>query len=151
MILPQPSLPNYQQIGKDAADLIADMLAPWPDDRPQVEVILQRLDRLEETLQPELHQLDSKQEQLTVLIGQDLMVDFMILGKGLPNTLDWLQISLDQSPLEKPQIKAINANSFQLKLPIFTELRQHSLSLSTQLFGEEQRADARIKVRPDAN
>ena len=149
--LHQAALPNYQQIGKDAADLIADMLAPWPDDRPQVDVILQRLDQLEETLQPELHQLGFKQEELTVLVGQDLLIHFMVQGKGLPNTLDWLQISLDQSPLEKPPIKVINADSFQLKLPVFTELRQHSLSLSTQVFGKELRADARIEVLPDAN
>lgn len=151
MALRQPALPNHEQIGKDAANLIADMLAPWPDDRPDVSTILQRLDRLKETLQPELQQLSFKKEKLSVFIGQSLLVDFVVKGKGLPNTLSWLQISLDQNPLEKQaKIKSINTHTFQLQLPVFSELRQHSLRLSTQLFEQEQRTDATIEVLPDA-
>ena len=153
MALRQPALPNYEQIGKDAANLVADMLAPWPDDRPDVSAILQRLDKLKETLQPELQQLSFSKEKLSVFIGQSLLVNFVVKGKGLglPDTLSWLQISLDQSPLEEQaKIKSINAHTFQLQLPVFSELRQHNLRLSTQLFEQEQHADVTIEVLPDA-
>jgi serine/threonine protein kinase len=152
MVLHQPALPNYQHIGEDAMHLIADMLAPWPDDRPDVSTVLQRLDRIEATLQPELQQLRFSNETLDVLIGQDLVVDFVVKGTGLPHSWDWLHISLDQSPLEeKPPIKTINAHTFQLQLPVFSELRQHSLRLTTQYFDQEKQSEVIIEVLPDAN
>ena len=151
MVLSQPALPHYQQVGEDAAQLIADMLAPWPNDRPDVNTVLQRLDKLEATLKPELQQLSFSKEKRHVFVGQDLLVDFIVKGKGLPSTLDWLQISLDQTPLEKPLIKAISTESFQLILPVFSELRPYHLRLSTQLFGQDYSDSIRIDVQASAD
>ena len=151
MAFHQPSLPNYALVANDTTDLIETMLSPWPDDRPDVDAVLQALANIDVCLSPQLDKLSLSDNQFSVCIGQPLSIQFEIDGKGLPELHHWLQISLDGSPLEKPQIKPLQASHYQLELAVFSELIPQTLSLSAQVNGKLHRAEAHINVTPDAD
>ena len=151
MVFHQPSLPNYALIAHDTADLIERMLSPWPNDRPDVKAVLQALANIDIYLNPRLDKLSLSETHFSVCIGQPLLIKFEIDGKGLPELQHWLQISLNDSPLEKPQIKHLQAKNYQLELPVFSELIPQKLSLSTQVNGTSHRSEAQIEVTPDAD
>lgn len=149
--LHHPALPNYNEIANDTTELLANMLSPWPDDRPNAGTVLKQLDAIETALQPELQHFKFNKEKYTVFIGQTLVVELEIKGKGLPKDFNWLQIRLNQDPLYKPQINTVKEGLLQVELPVFSELHPHKLRLSTQLFGQNYCDDALIEVLPDAN
>jgi formylglycine-generating enzyme required for sulfatase activity/serine/threonine protein kinase len=151
MAFHQPSLPHYPLIANDLTDLIETMLCPWPDDRPDVKAVLHTLAHIEVCLSPILDKLSLSEPHVSVCIGQPLLILFEIDGKGLPELPHWLQISLDDSPLENPQIKHLQAQHYQLALPIFSELISHTLRFSAQINGKTHNEEATIDVTPDAD
>jgi len=146
-----PSLPNYQQIANTTALLMKDMLAPWPDNRPDANHVLNRLKAIESELSPELNQLSFSANHFDVFIGQPLSIDFEVQGKGLTEAKNWLLISLDHTPLENPSITPIKDEHYKLEFPIFSEIRQHQLRFSALVNGKEHCIEASIHVKADAN
>jgi len=168
IIQSQRSLPNYGELVHSYGDLIRDMLAPLPKDRPDANKVLSKLVEFEDQLHPELNHFklahSADHLPLTVSLGKPLAISLDIKGKGLPTQLDWLEIKINDYLIRDIESQLINSLPspeneneylyyYRIYLPVFEDasIEHYTLYISGTVNGKEKTIVKDINVVIDPN
>jgi serine/threonine protein kinase len=158
LIVQYTGLPHNGKISQAYSQLIQAMLAPWPDDRSSIASVLQTLTRLEYAQHPQLERFELDNVPLSATMGQKLTVFLVIHGKGLPQTLDWLVLELNQQPLKNVSFHLLDEQHnnhyyqrrYQLIFPEFNHEKAAVLRIWTRIHGKQRQIQQTINVLPNA-
>lgn len=144
-----PRLPDYDFISHSLVNLLQHMLSPWPDDRPHVGQVLQQLEDIEVALSPRLDHLHLTVQQTSFSIDEQVIFKVDIAGSGLPETLSWLQVTINEV-LVKHAVFERAGNDITLVLTEFDQVGCYEVRLSA-LVNNDLKIDAvKIEVTSSA-
>lgn len=152
MAFDTPSLPNYAAIVNDFVQLMQQMLAPWPDDRPRPKNVLQTLDQIDAALAPQVSHfrlVTSQQTEITV--GTQAVLTLEIAGKGLPEHFYWLQLIINEAPVLAADVVFKRVGSHvTMTLASFEEIGHYRIRLSALVNNQLIHDEVVIEAKPTA-
>lgn len=137
--LPQPAWITYH-----LTEFITQLLAPWPDERPNAATTLSQVRQIRQALTPELVKFELRPEQVHTQQNQLWTLHLKLQGKGLPRDLRWIKASINfQSAAPAsynfllPGFQLDNPASYDVMLPVDQELSLKLTLPGTQILGTQ--------------